>query len=256
MKLIIQSLLLFRRWALQNLIPEWFWPRIIEVQDTPIKIRNTPYTFGTRWLIKTGNYEKEEIELILSIIKQEMNILEMGGSIGILTAVMANKIGPNGRIISIEASSKLTQYSKLWLEELGNVKVVNGFAFPVWDAPQIKITNFDEVTGNLGGTISFDILDRNSNISKADKIFDIKRICREFAFNPNILVIDIEGSEIIMANQPLNLPSTIQYIIIEFHDWYYSDKKNDEQKIKKSILNDGFNLIKSQSSVYLYGRKQ
>jgi FkbM family methyltransferase len=203
MKIRMQSLLLLRRWLLQNLIPEWFWPEIVFIHEVGIKIRNTPYTFGSRWLLKKGLYEKEEAELILSVLKRGMTVIEMGGSIGILTAIMAQRIGTNGKVLSIEASKKLCEYSRSWLEKSGNVHVINGYGFPVWDAPSIKITKFDEITGNLGGTASFDILEQKKDAHSASDIYDIKRICTEYHIHPDIIVIDIEGSEILMAKQTL-----------------------------------------------------
>jgi len=43
-------------WALRTLVPEWYWPRSINVDGVQIQIRDTPYTFSTRRILCAGKY--------------------------------------------------------------------------------------------------------------------------------------------------------------------------------------------------------
>lgn len=250
-----KNVLLLRRWMLQNFVPEFFWPKQVELDGVAIQIRDTPYTFGTRWLIKKRLYEKEERELMVRILTPGMQVIEMGGSIGILTAVMANAVGTQGRVISVEASEKLTNYSKTWLEKLGNVSVVTGFGFPVWKAPAIQLRKFDERGGNLGGTLIFDIADSGKLVEADESLYDIQRLCMLYDFHPDVLAVDVEGTEIIIASQAANFPASISYVLIELHDGLYKNGKQDEISIHLALLNDGFDLRERMENVCLYMRK-
>jgi len=240
---------------LKNLIPEWYWPKTILVDGVEIKIRNTPYSFGTRWLLRKGLYESEERALIMEILQPGMHVLEMGGSIGIVTAVMANIVGTKGKLITVEASKTLSTYSRQWLCNFGNVTVVTGYAFPVWHAPKIDINNFEQATGSLGGTLKFKIDAHGQNFATNDSsLYDIQRLCHEFDLKPNVLVVDVEGSEILMSTQTLNFPDTIKSVVIELHDWLYPRGRLDEDNIHTSFLHDGFALHRRVANVCLYTR--
>lgn len=236
------------------MIPEFYWPKNVLVDSTVIKIRNTPYTFGTRWLIKNNLYEKEERELLLQVLAPGMQVIEMGGSIGVLSAVIANAIDKEGRLVSIEASEKLTQYSKKWLEKMGNVRVVTGYGFPIWKAPALQLKKFDETAGSLGGTLSFDITTSAEAGKAHENIYDISRLCSQYDLQPDVLVIDVEGSEIIMTTQPILLPPSVRYLLIELHNGIYAQGKKDEALVNSAIVADGFILQQRLANVYLYTR--
>jgi len=41
-----------RRWTLRNFVPEAVWPKSVNVDGVAIKLRNAPYSFGTKWVLK------------------------------------------------------------------------------------------------------------------------------------------------------------------------------------------------------------
>jgi len=77
----------------QDIVPEFVWPKEATIDGVNFKIRNTPYSFGTKRGLKTGNYEVSERKLLKAQIKPGDNIIEMGGSIGVLTAILGNYTG-------------------------------------------------------------------------------------------------------------------------------------------------------------------
>jgi FkbM family methyltransferase len=241
----------FRRWFLKQIIPEFIWPKYVKVDDVSFKIRGTPYSFGTKLEIVRGEYELPERRLLRNLIHKGDVIIEMGGSIGVLTTLICNMTGPSGFIVSIEASSNLVEYSRKLLEK-ENVKIVHGFGFPVNKLEKaIIVNNFDESGGSLGGTVEFNEVAHQ--ISNDDsKIFDINKISTLYQITPTILIIDIEGSERIILSQKPHFPKSIRSIIIELHPNLYS--KLDKEKIIQQILDDGFVIELIDSSSYLFSR--
>ena len=242
-----------RRKILKTLIPEIIWPRFIKLDSVPIKIRNTPYSFGTKRAIIKGNYELSERKLIENLSLKGEIIFEMGGSIGILTSILSHKIGNNGSIFSIEADDRLVNYSKVWLESLKNVKVISGFAFPVYKIDNIIINEFDKDGGSLGGKVKFETSVHNlTTNSKRYRIFDLKRMEEFSELTPSVLVIDIEGSETIMLDIKPKFPVSIKWIMIELHPTIYGEYT--KKKIIESIKEENFFLFNNKSNNFLFRR--
>lgn len=240
-----------RRFVLKSFVPEFIWPEYVSLDRTRIKVRNTPYSFGVKWLLsrRSDDYELAERSFISGLSKGD-HVLEFGGSIGVVTALIASQVGPAGRIVSIEASKELADYSRSWLEKSDNIKVICAYAFPVFK--RISMTaSFDGSAGSLGGIVNFEsINDRPTTKDKnhffLEDAFEIKE------FNPKIMFIDIEGSERIMLDHKPDIPKGINQIVIELHPSIYGEEVN--QKIIQVILDEGFVLAKSDDSVYQFLR--
>lgn len=254
----------FRRWALKTFVPEFVWPKTVDVDGVPIKLRNAPYSFGTKWVLKRGDYEKPERELLHRIVKPGMQVLELGGSIGIVTSVLAKLVGPTGRIVSVEASPELSRHSRTWLEAPGRVDIVTGYAFPVWHLPAgLKVAGFHQ-TCSLGGTVNFSV-DENGAASagsggvavaapETPESFDLSTLSERFNLNPEVLVADVEGSEAIVLSQRPEYPESLRAICIELHDWLYPNGQADEKAIVKVFENEGFKLTERIHLAWLFER--
>ena len=248
-----QQILILRR-KLLRMLPEWFWPRAITLDGVNIPLRGKPWSFGTKKVLQQGTYEAEERVLLNGIVKPGMQVIEMGSSIGILTAIIAEKIGATGRLISVEASEKLTRYSVPWLSRYPWVTVCTGFAFPVWQAEDVQVASFNEERGNLGGTVVFG--DRSSILTAASvKIYGLKTIMDKFGVVPELLIVDVEGSEILMLSNPLHFPDSLQYLLIELHPGMYPRKKKDAIEIIGTICKEGFEQVNAIRGVYLFKRQ-
>ncbi len=239
----------FRREILKKIVPEFFWPKTIVIDNAIIPIRHTPYSFGVKRVLTKGNYENSERTLIKRVLKKDDIVLEMGGSIGIIAAIVSPIIGKDGRIVSIEASEKLATFSKTWLEPKGNIKIVTGIGFPVQQTPEkYKNLRFIDTGNSLGGSVEF----KSELNDESENIYDINRIIQEFNINPNILILDIEGSEIVFLDDNAQIPTQIEHIIIEMHPGMYGIQTEIDIINKLAIL--GFKNIEEISHVYLLSR--
>jgi len=247
-----QKLLLFRRFILQFLVPDIFWPEEISIDGVSVPLRKMKYSFGTKWILTKGQYEAEERKLLVPILKQGMQVLEMGSSIGIVTAIIADKIGSTGKMVAIEAADSLVSNSAEWLSRYPHLHLVNGFAFPVAEVPALDIAGFDEVRGNLGGVVVFG--QGTVPAKYNNRVWDINRVCRDYNLQPELLVVDIEGSEVVLATQPMQCPASVRFILMEFHPGLYPNGKNDENAIRSSILSAGFREINRSNGVSLFER--
>lgn len=240
-----------RRKLLRTFVPEFVWPKESVIDGVRFKIRNTPYSYGTKRGLKTGNYEVSERNLLRNQIKPGDVIIEMGGSIGVLTAILGHHAGSNGFVASVEASDKITAYSKTWLEAKGNIKVFTGFGFPVFSVnKKIKVNNFDQEGGSLGGRVSFDVSEESNDA--AENMYDIETIMRQCNISPTALVIDVEGTERIIISDKPNYPSSVRIILMEMHTYMYGEEAR--KQIIKRITDEGFTVKGDENDVYLFER--
>lgn len=242
----------FRRKLLKTFVPEFVWPQQAEIDGVIFKIRGTPYSYGTKQALKTGNYEVCERKLLQNQISPGDVIIEMGGSIGVLTAILAKMAGDKGSVISIEASQNIAAYSKKWLEQKGNIQVLSGFGFPVFSIKKkIAIHGFNEQEGSLGGKLFFDIVEEDST-ENDERVFDIEKIIQQFNIVPTVLVIDIEGSEKIITTIQPSFPASVRLILMETHTHLYGITTRN--KIVNRIEEEGFKIINEEQGVYLFKR--
>lgn len=215
-----------------------------------------PFSFGTKLSLSAGNYEFPERTLCSLVLEKGMNILEMGTSIGILTGIMASKIGSQGKIVTIEASQRNFKIACSWLlKQYPNIKLVNGYGFPCSTIPEdLYVNKFNESISNLGGEVQYSF--NNSGIKSSNEIptLDINTIEKVYLKDKaDLLLADIEGAENILLKSNTRIPATLKHIIIETHPWKYSSKGDVEQIISK-ICSCGFKVIHNIETCYLFSR--
>jgi len=255
LKLMNNTLYRFRRALLKLLIPNFVWKKFIFIDGIKIHVRDMPYSVGLKFLLsrKPDDYEKPERLLVNKILKHGDNILEMGGSIGILTRIMANSVGAKGRVISIEASKAITSFSKKFIEsEFKNTTIVCAIGIPLFRRINI-LGKFQNNFGFLGGRVNYDENYKKIKTNNQDSFFveDCEKI---FSIKPNVLVIDIEGSEEILLKYKPDFPDYIEHIIIELHTQIYSYDKYF--RLIDLFLNQNFQLRACIGECLLFGRKE
>ncbi|MEM9351476.1 MAG: hypothetical protein AAGA92_00535 [Planctomycetota bacterium] len=251
---MLKSALYARRFLLKHLVPESVWPESCEVESARIQIRNAPYSFGVKRLLSRDpqGYELAERALCKRSIRPGDQVLEFGGSIGIVTAVLQQLVGDSGRVVSVEASPSITEYSSQWLGSSPNVEILTGFAFPLMERIPLSF-DFDESGGSLGGTVVFGegVADSPSDNECDNRIF-ISDVMREHNLRPDALVLDIEGSEETMLLAKPNLPDCIRTAVVEFHPEIYGVEK--QLQIIDTIRREGFELTAALDNVGLFER--
>lgn len=252
MKNIANTIFGIRRLLLKTIVPEFIWPKTVEFDGAEIPVRGMNYTFGVKWVLTKGVYEDSERMLTKKVLKEGDYVLEMGASIGVVTAIISKLIGTSGRLISIEASELLANQTRKWIELKGNSKIIQGFGFPVEKVPsKYKSLNYKFDGNSLGGYIDFS---QESDSEKSDNIFDLSRIEIENNFKPSSLILDIEGSEIVIMEPNVNIPAYIQNIVIEMHPDIYGVET--ENKIIAKFYEFGFIYKMEINHVFLLSRNE
>lgn len=242
-----------RREILKKIMPELIWPKFITLDNTVIPLRGAPYSFGVKRILAKGNYEVSERLLLSRVIKEGSVIFEFGGSIGILATIAAGRCGVSGKVVSIEASETLAAHTRKRLKDEKKVTILTGIGYPVLEAPDLyRTVVFIDDGNSLGGAVDFS--KKSTRESYPHQFYDIKAIIGTCGVQPSILLIDIEGSEIVFLEKNITVPTSVNHIIIELHPGLYGGIK--EKDIVKAITGLGFKVVEEISHVFLFIRTE
>lgn len=105
------------------------WARVFPNIPIPIRL-----PFGGWWLLRNdvcshailaGAFENEESRFVGKILRPGMTVLDIGAHHGYYTLLASKKVGPMGRVISFEPSTRERHFLRrhLWLNRCENVTV-------------------------------------------------------------------------------------------------------------------------------------
>lgn len=248
------KLLLARRKILAVLVPEWFWPKSVQLGGVDIPVRHEPFSFGTKWILAQKAYEGPEIELVTSILKGGEKVVEMGSSIGVVTRIISKAIGEKGKVIAVECNKELYQSAMRWQSQFPNLELLWGYGFPVGKIPNgTKINRYSTALGSLGTQIGFGDAVSTDTIPDAPLI-DLSYVEQVHGLVPTVMVIDVEGAEAMILAPGFYLPTTIQHLVMECHGGLYPNGLMDQENIIKAILGQGFRIASQVAATYHFIR--
>ncbi len=163
-------------------------------------------------LIRSGRYEKQEIDFVLSTLQETDRVLEIGASIGAMSTVVLSKknvqhytcIEANPALIEIiktnHANNGITSsdvVNTVLTNELNSEEMDFYVAKDVWASTLSKPTDF-------------------SNFSHVEKVKTSNFFELLEKLKPTYIICDIEGGEYGLFKDPVNLTS-VRIICLEIH---------------------------------------
>jgi hypothetical protein len=204
------------------------------------KFRNSKLSPGIKYYLSKhiSNYEYGERILVERLIKNNDVVIEAGTSIGILSGLISNIIGKNGKLITLEGDENLSIIAKSINKFNHNILFISG----ALTFNNEKYVSFDK-DGWLGGKIS------HNNDELKVRAFNLLDLCHKYS--ANALVIDIEGSEVGFFD--IIIPQSINKIIIELHPHIYGEDLLE--KLIQFFINQKFCFYNQVESVYSFTRE-
>jgi len=192
-------------------------------------------------LIKGQGYEKGTTKLFTELVKEGMNVVDIGANIGYYTLLAARRVGPHGRVYAFEPEP---QNFKLLTENLR----LNGYK---------NVIAVQKAVSNKSGTVSLFLGMRGSGthslVSTRDyskEAIGIEAVTLDEFFEkagtPDIHVIkmDIEGWEIealdgmrntVIHNSPLSM-------LLEFYPWGLLTRNMNPKALIDKVTQLGFSI--------------
>ncbi|MDE9451613.1 FkbM family methyltransferase [Aliiroseovarius sp. Z3] len=190
--------------------------------------------------IRSGDYERPEIEFGLANLRPGDRVVEMGTGAGIVGSVFSKHI-KDLKIRSYEANPDLIDHIRALYahNEVGDVvSVTNNIVVSGEHAPDQM--DFFVRSNFLGSRLSAENTENDARkVSVATKHYD--EITREYPHN--VLVMDIEGGELeFLADANL---SGVELVMLELHPKVYGG--NGRQQVIEHLTRKGFTLDEATS---------
>lgn len=199
-----------------------------------------------------GFYESAEIRYIEKYLRNDIDVLELGGSIGIVSAHISSKLNKDQILITVEANPYLinnVQTNIIRHKTEGLIFHVLNYAISY----NVKIVYLNITSNNTETKVIKDPDGINSGINVEAKT--VSDILKKFHRNDFAMVCDIEGSEIeILLNEQEGLKNCCQ-LFIEFHEVFYNKRLytiNEQRAIVEQVHN--FKYVTNDGPVYYFSK--
>jgi FkbM family methyltransferase len=208
-------------------------PKVVHCGDVTLYIGDLADTSYARSIYR-GSHECEELEVIRRHLRPEDRVLEFGSGIGLITVTCCQVVGSEN-VVTYEANPAMEPL-------LRKTFSLNGLA-PDLRMKMVSINSGQEkfyVSDRFVVSSQFNHQSRADELSVSSDAFqDVVRDVQ-----PTFLVMDIEGSEVDLADESIDL-GCITKICVEVHPNIVGDEPTS--RFIQSLLNRGFRLELSSS---------
>lgn len=237
-----------------------YWLGILFANKIPVRGGLTiDTTFGASNWVKAalfwGLYESAEMRFIRRFLRPNRNVVELGSSLGVVSCLIARTIGPDSRLLCIEANPNLTTV------------IANNVALNV-PLSQITVVNAAIHYSRDGtGLVQFQIAEDNltSSITSGPengatvtvKSTTLSSLLTNHSIDDYVLVADIEGAELGIFLNDREALRHCRQIIAELHSTS-SDGVNYSVEDLVRILTEecGYLLLARRGPVCVFERAE
>ena len=187
-----------------------------------------------------GSFEKTEVELFRQILKESMNVVDIGAHIGYYTLIAGRRVGPSGKVFSYEPEKLNFSFLKrnIDLNKLNNVQIHNHGIADISDKRTLYLDNHNRGHNSLANDkkkrstveISLETLDNALDKYGSPKI--------------DIIKMDIEGAEVLaLAGMKKTIARNPKIIIFtEFYPKAIERLGHSPMAFLKELITLGFSL--------------
>ena len=197
-----------------------------------------------------GFYESAEIRLINRYLSPHFPVIELGGSLGIVSSYINSKIAGQRHIV-VEANPFIISTIENNLLALNEsrpncAEVINAAIGYKGEETFISISS-----NNTESKVVSD--GQQSNHVKVFTI-NLEQLIDRLDGQPFTLVCDIEGSEIELVHNEPKAIEKCKWIFMEIHAGFYESRIHTIEETLDKILNLGFTIKAKDGNVYYFER--
>ena len=179
-----------------------------------------------------------------------MNVIELGGCYGIISALIRKQIGPDATHIIVEADPSLAKICAC------NANLNNTNNMPDIVVAAIDYSGANEITFARGPNAHAGHIANDGEPGITVPTTTLAEQVSKLTKEEYVLVCDIEGAELDLSQNEQTALSRAYLLILETHPKIYPRKKLDYQQIKTNIENIGFVEIEKSGAVACFASKK
>lgn len=197
-----------------------------------------------------NKYEREEAALIGAHLAPDLPVIELGGSLGVVSALIRSRLAADVRHLIVEANPSLVETcagNAARRSAPGATEVLHAALH--YDAPVARFRVARDVHssavasgGDSAGVLevpAVTLADLHARIGSPDR------------FN---LVSDIEGAEFELFRRETGILRHVDVAIVELHPRTYRDNAQDENELFRSAQAAGLHMAERRADVVLFRR--
>ena len=198
---------------------------------------------GVRNALLRGKYERDEAAMIGKYLPADLPVIELGGSLGVVSAFVRSRIGRAQRHVIVEANADLIgicRSNAARQADPGAVDVVNAALY--YGGPVARLSVSRDVHSSALGAGGVEVPAVTLGALAA-------RLARPYA-----LVSDIEGGEYPIASRDAAALADARVAIMEIHPDAYRAMGGSEAAFLDAWRELGFSLVDRQADVVVLVR--
>lgn len=194
-----------------------------------------------------GFYESAEIRFVQRWLRRDLDVVELGASIGVVSSHIARRIAPDRRLVSVEANPSLIPLIER------NVLLNSGRKAEVRHCA---------VAYGAGPTVTFSVSEQNvaSGIGRAGRPVEVpattlSALLKREGYGEYALICDIEGAEAGIVLEDMDALARCRLAIFELHEGEFGGRHVDVPELERRLLDvHGFRLVARHGPVVVLTR--
>jgi FkbM family methyltransferase len=222
------------------------WPEFAELDGVKVPIRGSFLSPRMRRHLMRGGYERAERKLLARLIRPGDAVIELGASMGIVSSLLAKKVGPSGEVAAVEPNRLLHPHFARQLAVNGvEATLVPVLGCPLWEGPvpeEVSRQKFAAVENSLSGRAAG---------AEGDAVpwLTLKEVAeRAKIAAPTAIVIDVEGGEQVWCDHAPGFPESVRVVIVEIHPHLIGEVKSGE--CVQALVREGFAVAAISGTVF------
>ena len=202
-----------------------------------------------------GLYEHREIDAVHRFMRRDLDVIELGGSIGAVTTHIAAVLEPSRRLISVEANPAVIdqlEHSVRLNSPSCRLTVVNAaFAHDHREDVTTLLAVGDDSTASYVTDIEEARHRKTIRVPRKT----LGELLREHMIDDYALVVDIEGGEACLLEREWGALQRCRQLIAEFHECEWDGQRfRESDLVRLAEEKHGFRLHFRNGPVYVFER--
>lgn len=205
---------------------------------------------GVRSALLRGKYERDEAAMILKHLPPDLPVVELGGSLGVVSALIRSQLAPSVRHLVFEANPDLVDICRANAGRTadGVCEVLNAAVF--YDGPVASLAVHADIHSSA--------LQRAGTSGRIVEVpaISLAELWTRLGEPPAYSVVsDIEGGELPIFMRDATALAGARIVIIEIHPKAYEAEGSSEAAFLLACGDAGFRIVDRQADVVVLSRR-